>query len=115
MRVLFPPYRGPAIPLFRGTSGDEARKRKLYGISWTSDADTARSFAKQYEDSVGGVVLETVAPLEAVISAPGLDGPYYEDENGKRMYDESEYLVDGRRLPRVKIAHHYPPLMTEAV
>jgi hypothetical protein len=38
------------------------------------------------------VVLETVAPPEAVISAPGLDGPYYEDQNGERMYDESKYL-----------------------
>jgi hypothetical protein len=61
------------------------------------------------------VVLETVAPPEAVISTPGFDGPYYEDEDGGRMYDESEYLVDGRRLPTVKIAHHYPPLMTEVV
>jgi hypothetical protein len=50
MRVLFPRYRGPAIRLFRGASSDEPRKRKLYGISWTPDADTAHWFAKRYEE-----------------------------------------------------------------
>jgi hypothetical protein len=64
LRVLFPPYHGPAMHLFRGAPADEARKRKLYGISWTSDVETADWFAKQYEDSsIGGVVLETIAPV----------------------------------------------------
>ena len=70
---------------------------------------TSDWFAKQYEDSsIDGVVLETMAPQESIISAPGLDSPYYETANGERMYDESEYLVDGRRLARVKIARRYP-------
>jgi hypothetical protein len=95
--------------LFRGGPADEARTRKFYGISWTSDFETADWFAKQYEDtSIGGVVLETMAPQESIISAPSLDSPYYETENSERMYDESEYLVDGRRLVRVEIAHRYP-------
>jgi hypothetical protein len=109
MRVLFPPYQGPAMRLFRGAAADEARKRKFYGPSWTTDFETADYFAKQCEDTqIGGVVLETLAPPESIISAPGLDAPYYETENGERMYDESEYLVDGRRLVSVKIAHRYP-------
>jgi len=109
MRILFPPYQGPAMRLFRGAAADEARKRKFYGLSWTTDFETADYFAKQYEDTqIGGVVFETLAPPESIISAPCLDAPYYETENGERMYDESEYLVDGRRLAIVKIAHRYP-------
>jgi hypothetical protein len=109
MRVLFPRYRGPAMRLFRGADAPEARRRKFFGVSWTSDIETARWFAKRYQDySVGGVVFETMASREAIISTPGLDGPYFEDENGERMYDESEYLVDGRRLSSVKIVHRYP-------
>jgi hypothetical protein len=105
MHVLFPPYRGPAMRLFRGARKDEARKRKLYGISWTTDLETAEWFAKRWPS--GGVVLETTASPKAIISAPGLDGPYYENPDGRRMYDESEYLVDGRRLTGVKITHRY--------
>jgi len=108
MRVLFQPYQGPAMRLFRGAAADEARKRKFYGPSWTTDFETADYFAKQYEDSqIGGVVFETLAPRESIISAPCLDAPYYETENGERMYDESEYLVDGRRLASVKIVRRY--------
>jgi hypothetical protein len=111
MHALFPPYRGPAIRLFRGAGSDEALKRKFYGISWASVADTAHWFAKRFEvGSLGGVVLETMAPADAIISAPGLDGPHYEHEDGRRMYDESEYLVDGRRLVNVKVIHRYRPL-----
>jgi hypothetical protein len=108
MRVLFKPYQDPSMRLFRGASADEARRRKFYGISWTSDFETAHWFAKRYEDcSIGGVVLETMASPESIISTPGLDVPYYESLNGERMYDESEYLLDGRRLANVKIAHRY--------
>jgi hypothetical protein len=73
-----------------------------------TDPDTANWFAKQFESgSVGGVVLETMALPEAIISAPGLDGPYSKNKNGECMYDESEYLVDGRQLRRVTVAHRY--------
>jgi hypothetical protein len=113
MHVLFPPYHGPAMRLFRGAFADEPRKRKFFGVSWTSDIETAHRFAKRWEDgSVGGVVLETIASPEAIISRPGLE---ILTENGERMYDESEYLVDGRRLASVKIAHRYPPLIAKAI
>jgi hypothetical protein len=124
MRVLFAPYRGPSVRLFRGASSDEAHQRKFYGVSWTSDPDTAHWFAKRYQEgSVGGVVLETMASPEAVISAPGIvifgspgfDGRYFENQDGERMYYESEYLIDGRRLASVRIAHRYRPLVTEGV
>jgi hypothetical protein len=62
MHVLFPPYRGPAVRLFRGADAPEARRRKFFGISWTSDIEAAHWFAKRYADcSVGGVVFETTA------------------------------------------------------
>jgi hypothetical protein len=55
-------------------------------------------------------VLETLAPPEAIISAPSIVGPYFEDAGGKRRYDESEYIVDGRQLTNVTVAHRYPQI-----
>jgi hypothetical protein len=108
LRLLFIPYQGPAVRLFRGAAAREARARKFYGPSWTTDIEEANRFARQYQYKTGGsVVLETLASPEAIISAPGVDGAYWANADGVRRYDEQEYIVDGRRLQQVTVARRY--------
>jgi hypothetical protein len=38
LRLLFIPYQGPAVRLFRGAAAREARARKFFGPSWTTDS-----------------------------------------------------------------------------
>jgi hypothetical protein len=45
LRVLLPTYRGDALRLYRGDSAWN-RRRRTYGLSWTTDIEVARSFAK---------------------------------------------------------------------
>ena len=111
LRVLFPRYRGPAVRLFRGASEREGRARKLFGPSWSKEMEEADWFARQYQTAPGGsVVLETKAPQKAIIFTPGFAGPFWLNEDGTRRYDESEYLVDGRRLRRVTVSRRYPQI-----
>src|SRR4029077_9200884 len=68
-RVLLPKYRGPAVHLFRGAGALE-RRRRAYGMSWSADVAAAGRFAEEHRVMDGGsVLLETVAPPEAIISA----------------------------------------------
>jgi hypothetical protein len=114
LHVLFIPYKGPSVRLFRGANAREARVRKFYGPSWSSDIEEADWFARHWQATSGGtVVLETIAPPEAIISAPGIDGVYYEGADGQRLFDEREYIVDGRRLQRVTITRRYPEISFE--
>jgi hypothetical protein len=113
-RVLFIPYKGPAVRLFRGAGAHEARARKFYGPSWSSAIEEAGWFARIWQIRSGGtVVLETLAPPEAIIAAPGIDGAYFSNADGERLFDEDEYLVDGRRLGRVAVARRYPEISLE--
>jgi hypothetical protein len=108
LRVLFSSYRGPAVRLWRGAAARELRLRKFYGPSWSASIQEADFFARHFQYCPGGsVVLETLAPAEAIISVPCLSGPYFEDVRGKRQYDEREYLVDGRRLQAVNVVRRY--------
>jgi hypothetical protein len=114
LRVLFPPYQGSAMRLWRGAAARELRLRKLYGPSWSANIEEADFFARCFQTCPGGsVVLETLAPAEAIISAPCLTGPYFEDAHGKRQYDEREYLVDGRRLNTVRVVRRYRQISLE--
>ena len=114
LRVLFPPYQGPAVRLWRGAAARKQRLRKLYGPSWSASIEEADFFARRFQYRLGGsVVLETLAPAEAIISAPCLTGPYFEHAHGKRQYDEHEYLVDGRRLHTVRVVRRYQQIDLE--
>ena len=98
-RILLPPYCGPSLRLFRGTSADE-RRRRTYGFSWTSDIAIAETFAQERRCWNGGsVLLETVAPPEAIICAIG--------EASGNLYDESEFAVDRRNLRAVRVLRRY--------
>jgi hypothetical protein len=44
LRVLMPPYRGPALRLYRGETVWNRRQR-TYGMSWTTSSEVADSFA----------------------------------------------------------------------
>jgi hypothetical protein len=103
LRNLMPPYRGGEIRLFRGDSVFN-RRRRTYGMAWTSDPVVAESFADSralmYQD--GGVLLETFAPPNAIICVPH---DHIEDE---WHAGEAEYLVDRRRLGEVRVVKRYP-------
>lgn len=99
LRVLLPPYAGGPVQLFRGESFGN-RKRRTYGMAWSSDRQVATAFARNRADLYEGgtVLLETVAAPEAVISAPALLLP------GASV---DEYVVDRRRLRAVRVLERF--------
>jgi hypothetical protein len=118
VRVLLPRYLGPTVRLFRG-AGAEERRRRLYGICWSSDIAVADRFAQQRQSWDGGsVLLETVAPEPAIISAIDYPNPLtreeirtlkrkYPDVHISEFHDEREYIVDRRYLNAVTVVRRY--------
>jgi hypothetical protein len=112
-----PGYKGEALRLFRGASALE-RRRRVYGISWTSSLSMAEDFAEGYRVwSTGRVVLETVAPPEAIIAAEEYPPPMAEVEKAElglppntkivEWHEESEFLVDRRLLGPVHVLRRH--------
>jgi hypothetical protein len=107
LRVMLPPYTGPAVRLFRGAGFNEHRKRQ-YSLSWTEDYATAERFARDYSVMhSGSVILETVAPPAAIIAKVKYPEPYTEAEREEmrlgnirfdEYHEEREFLVDRRGL-----------------
>jgi hypothetical protein len=100
LRSLLPPYSGPAVTLYRGESAWNERRR-TYGLAWSANVDVARDFATTgmcRRSKGGSVLLETLAPPEAIVCAPALMGT---------RYSEQEYLIDRRRLPTVKVLERF--------
>jgi hypothetical protein len=103
-RKMFLPYSGPARRLWRGGSSREHRRR-AYSLSWTASRSVAEDFARQYE----GVILETLAPPEAIIHEMRYPEPATAEERAAYPPDvqfddfskEQEFLVDRRFLTRV--------------
>jgi len=103
LRILLPKYDGPAIRLYRGESFHN-RSRRTYGLSWTAGIEVAREFAQSrlHQTSNGGsVLLETLAPPDAIICAPFLLD---------NRYAENEYIVDRRCLASVKAIERFSQL-----
>jgi hypothetical protein len=91
--ALFPPYRGPAVVLYRGDTALN-RKRRLYGACWSRLRTIAEQHAQHKRHGPqGSVLLKTLAPREAIICAL----PDHTESV------EAEYLVDRRRLGRVTV------------
>lgn len=129
LRMFWPQYRGPARRLYRGTSAEEARRRR-YGISWTTDVEIAEGFARKEADTLvrlqranvtsvklgGGVVLETLVPPSAIIGPNKYPRPFTDEERRGfpatatvvEFHEEREYLVDGPALEKVEIIRRYP-------
>ena len=110
LRVLMPAANiGLSMTLYRGAAGVERRCR-LYRFSWTSKLDIARKFAVHWQGRdlelqgrilpSTGVVLETVAPPNAILLVREQDG----------YYDEGEVVVDPFKLSRIKVFERLPAL-----
>ncbi|WP_192384090.1 hypothetical protein [Mesorhizobium silamurunense] len=99
LRILMPPaYRGEPIRLYRGASARE-RRSASYGFSWSTDRTTARSFGEHWQRSAnGGVLLETIAPAQAILLVREVEG----------YYDEGEVVVDPYGLGPVKLVERLP-------
>jgi hypothetical protein len=118
LRVMFPPYTGPAIRLFRGASCNEVRGRR-YSLSWTDDRATAERFARGYSQVPhGGVILETIAPPTAIIAQMEYPEPWTNAEREEILrehpnvtfneyHDEREFLVDRRGLGTVTVVQRF--------
>ncbi len=103
LRALLPPYKGGAVRLYRGESAS-SRQRRLYGSAWTATREVARTFAETGDyrcSKEGSVLLSAHVPSDAIICAPALLAG---------RYDEQEYIVDRRRLPKVECEEHFLPL-----
>ncbi len=109
LRVLMPGnYAGPPITLYRGAISVE-RRRGTYGFSWSTDLDTARTFAISNAHAIPqvdaaplrtqGVLLRTVAPPDAVLLIRPPEG----------YYDEGEVIVDPFRLDKVALVERLNP------
>ncbi|MBV8473985.1 MAG: hypothetical protein JO107_16430 [Hyphomicrobiales bacterium] len=106
LRRLLPHYEGASLTLYRGDSAFN-RQRRTYGLSWTSNLETARDFAgricRTFEG--GSVVLKSIVSPEAIICAPALHS---------HAYGEKEYLVDRRKLSRVQVIERLPQISLAA-
>jgi hypothetical protein len=127
-RVLLPKYRGPAVHLFRGAGALE-RRRRAYGMSWSTQIAAAERFAEERRVMDGGsVLLETLAPPEAIISAIVYPEPFTEAEiaelearcPGEVIEEpsgygaEGEYVLDRRLLGAVQVIRRLAPLPRSA-
>jgi hypothetical protein len=121
-RILLPPYDGPAVHLFRGAWAGE-RRRRSYGLCWTTDkAEAEWHAAHKQQWPRGCVVLETLAPAAAIICAvqygepltlekiarqfPGTPASAAQEliDNHQDFSHEREHIVDRRHLNAVSVA-----------
>jgi len=96
LRVLMRGGYGDApLTLYRGAKSHE-HSRRIYNFSWSTDIGIARKFAKHWANpdlNSNGIVLETLAPPEAVLLM----------RQPEDYFDEGEVVVDPFRLDRVKL------------
>jgi hypothetical protein len=101
LKLLLPGYPGPALKIFRGTRYRERRSR-AYSFSWTTDVTVATAFAQQWIGMPGGgVVLETMAPPEAILLVRG---------DTKDSFVEFEVIVDPFALQSISIRERLLPV-----
>lgn len=101
IRAMLPAYHGPSMHLYRGDRFSD-RCRSTYGLSWTASREVAEAFAHDYRVWKGGsVLLETLAPPEAIICS------LHQHMNDR---EEDEYLLDRRRLGSVRVIQRFTEL-----
>lgn len=95
-----PRYQGPDLVLYRGENIDRLELGSI-GTAWSTQEDKARMFASGLNAvGRGGVILETIAPAEAIIAGPSDHSIYL---------GEHEYTVDWRRLISYSRKCYFPP------
>jgi hypothetical protein len=99
LRLLLPGPRPTApVRLYRGARDKPGRR--VHGFSWSAERAIAERFAENNRGpELGAVLLETLAPPEAVLHVR---------ENIEGYYAESEYIVDPYALKRVRVIARYP-------
>jgi hypothetical protein len=91
LKALLPPYSGAGINLYRGEAADRYQKRIL-GMSWTTDIQVARNFARSREPA--GIVLKLEASPKMGLSGPTAHSEYL---------GESEYLLDPSAIGAIEV------------
>jgi hypothetical protein len=99
-RIVLPRYRGSrVVRLYRGQNALPPRSR-TYGVFWTP----SRALAERFRDSwlqdrrVSAVILETLAPPDAIISKIDIRIDFADG-----CFQPELYVVDRQRLRRVKV------------
>jgi hypothetical protein len=99
LHKLLPAYRGGQMRAYRGDTFKN-HKLRVYGASWTTSLEVATDFAIEHATWFrdGGVLLETVAPADAIICALC----QFDDE-----FNEAEYVVNPHRLRDVRVVQRF--------
>jgi hypothetical protein len=100
LRRLLPAYDGPSACLFRGEPWKDYSVQR-HGICWSSDREAAEIYARGLNAMAGGggVLIETTAPADAIISRAATTGV---------CGWEFEYVVDRRRLGEIRQLACFP-------
>jgi hypothetical protein len=102
LRRVLPVYSGASVHLYRGETWTDFCSQS-HGMSWSTDEGIAKMFARGRNalDPGGGVLIESTASPDAIISGPS-GGPGVAAE-------EFEYVIDRRRLKQVRQLAKFPP------
>jgi hypothetical protein len=99
--IWLPRYEGPAMVLYRGENIDRLEDGKI-GAAWSDKEETARMFASGWNaEGRGGVILRTIAPVDAIIAGPSA--------HSADWLGESEFTVDWRKLVEVERIRTFAP------
>ena len=95
-----PRYDGPELKLYRGENIDRFELGRI-GTAWSEKESVAKMFACGLNaEGKGGLILETVAPVDAIIAGPSAHSKYL---------GECEYTLDRRRLGKININSRLSP------
>lgn len=100
-KAWLPPYKGPALALFRGESVDRFERGSI-GSAWSDQEKTATMFARGLNAvGKGGVLLRAHPPAHAIVAGPS--------EHSANWLRENEFTVDPRLLDRIEQVRVFPP------
>ena len=98
--TCLPRYKGPDLLLYRGENIDRLERGRI-GTAWSDKEQTAQMFASGWNAmGKGGVIMETIAPADAIIAGPSAHSIYL---------GEHEFTVDWRRLCTVSHKRYFSP------
>lgn len=102
LRRWLPKYDGGGLVLYRGESAERAEKQR-YGLCWTPKIEVATMFASGLNSMPvgGGVLLQTYASRDAIVSGPSYHSKYL---------GEFEHTVDPTLLSDVQILSRFPSI-----